>query len=805
MFNLNISQIVIGTFVGALALLTVSGMPSRVFHELGDLTDITEVVSAIDDQDSGWPECNGWLSSGYNKYPCRESALGWADGTLNQYATDLYLKGLPLPPSGSKDSTADVGGMTEAESDQAWYNWGLLEPSGYHFLSEGTACGIGPSSPHCNPPKNTPTPTVTNTPTPTITNTPTPTITNTPTPTATPTPDERKLNLSHIKCTRDYKIEVHFVVIGVSDSTSDHGEVEYKINGFTKVAPFVKKVGNVAHYTDTFAGSTGTYSVTEANVTIDGVIIYLSNPEDIHVVCERPTPTPTVTNTPTPTVTNTPTPTSTPTATPTPKPEKGYLKACKFHDTNGNGKKDSGEEGLIWDFKYQVNGGDWIDYKTAVNKWKVWDWKYQGCGEKVQLKPGDKVRVKESSKDGWIHTTPDDIVFHILKDETVVKWFGNKKEPVITPTPTPTNTPTPTVTNTPTPTVTPTPTPIQPQCPIPLKRGRTIVFFPTNDPLVSNKTEDRAQVTANNFGTLGMGVYDVTLASYDDHTGKPGQVQPNEQYFLKLFKGGDHFESSDSISDLPSNKDYLVEKVNSHLKVEKSINKIVAFHTAYKTSNPNSIYALCAAFDPIKPTATPTPTATATPTPTITPTATPTPTATGTPTPTPTGTVTPTPTATNTPTPTVTNTPTPTNTPVPDESACTGLSASPTSGATPLTVRFTASGFDNHGDIQEYEFDYGDSSDDQPQVWRQNEAEAAHRYEHAGSYIATVRVKDSRGHWRGGNSECRVEITVTGKPQVLGKSTAKGLPATGAPVAAGAVLLSLAGSGVALIRRFKLV
>jgi len=213
------------------------------------------------------------------------------------------------------------------------------------------------------------------------------------------------------------------------------------------------------------------------------------------------------------------------------------------------------------------------------------------------------------------------------------------------------------------------------------------------------------------------------------------------------------------------------------------------------------------------PTATPTATPTVTPTPTKKVTPTPTPTATNTPTPTATPTatptVTPTPTTTNTPTPTptgtLTPTPTATNTPVPDKSACTGLSASPTSGTVPLTVRFVASGFDNHGDIQEYEFDFGDSSDNQPQVWRQKDPEAAHRYENSGSFIATVRVKDSRGQWQGGNSECRVEINVSGQPQVLGKSTAKGLPETGAPAAAGALLLTLTGTGVALVRRFRLV
>jgi hypothetical protein len=176
--------------------------------------------------------------------------------------------------------------------------------------------------------------------------------------------------------------------------------------------------------------------------------------------------------------------------------------------------------------------------------------------------------------------------------------------------------------------------------------------------------------------------------------------------------------------------------------------------------------------------------------------------------PTPTPTVTPsaTPTATPSPTPTATATPTPTPTDDgDDEPRCTGLSANPDSGSSPLTVRFNASGFDPNGDILEYEFDFGDSSGFQPKVWKTEDSEAAHRYENSGSYIATVRVKDQGGRWRGGNDECRIEINVDGTPQVLSASTAKTLPATGssATIAGGLVLAGIVGR--LLYKRFKLI
>jgi hypothetical protein len=167
---------------------------------------------------------------------------------------------------------------------------------------------------------------------------------------------------------------------------------------------------------------------------------------------------------------------------------------------------------------------------------------------------------------------------------------------------------------------------------------------------------------------------------------------------------------------------------------------------------------------------------------------------------------TPTPTPTVTPTPTPTDIPTPTPTPNDDEpeSRCSGLSASPSSGTAPLTVRFTGSGYDEDGEIKLYKFDFGDASDDQPQVWEQEESEAHHRYIYEGTYFASLHVKDSRGNWRNGNDDCKLEIEVSDEPKVLGASTTTELPKTGA----GAVvvgILSLSSLGAYLYRRFSIV
>lgn len=158
-----------------------------------------------------------------------------------------------------------------------------------------------------------------------------------------------------------------------------------------------------------------------------------------------------------------------------------------------------------------------------------------------------------------------------------------------------------------------------------------------------------------------------------------------------------------------------------------------------------------------------------------------------------------------TPTPTPTSTPTPTPTPGEEpESRCTGLSASPSEGTAPLTVRFTGSGYDEDGEIKRYKFDFGDASGGQPQVWEQDESEAYHRYEYSGEYFAALHVKDSRGNWRNGENDCKVKITVNGKPKVLAAEI-KELPKTGAQAIALFGFVPLASLGAYLYRRFKLV
>ncbi len=168
---------------------------------------------------------------------------------------------------------------------------------------------------------------------------------------------------------------------------------------------------------------------------------------------------------------------------------------------------------------------------------------------------------------------------------------------------------------------------------------------------------------------------------------------------------------------------------------------------------------------------------------------------------------TPTPTPTLTPTPSITPTPTltPTPGPEPEQARCSGLSVSPEEGTAPLTVKFTGSGFDKNGPILEYEFDFGDASSGQPQIWKQKESDAAHKYEYPGTYVASLKVKDQGGQWRDGSGDCKKTITVNSKPQVLGTTTGSRLPETGIPSGLALGFLPLGLLGLFFYRHFKIL
>lgn len=78
-----------------------------------------------------------------------------------------------------------------------------------------------------------------------------------------------------------------------------------------------------------------------------------------------------------------------------------------------------------------------------------------------------------------------------------------------------------------------------------------------------------------------------------------------------------------------------------------------------------------------------------------------------------------------------------------DPPTCNYLNANPSSGSSPLTVSFTASGSDSDGTIIQYEFTFGDNTSP---VYTSN-AGATHQYANSGTYCAKVRFQDNSGNW----------------------------------------------------------
>ncbi len=145
----------------------------------------------------------------------------------------------------------------------------------------------------------------------------------------------------------------------------------------------------------------------------------------------------------------------------------------------------------------------------------------------------------------------------------------------------------------------PTPTPPPPPaCPIQPNGDRIIIDLPDTWNLRS--TAPTTLGPFDQFSPIPPGFYDVTLASYDDHSSKPSQVQPNEQWYLEgRDSGNNSVFASSAIDDLPDDQDYLVQTVSPPEDLGQAVTQLFAHHAFPGASSVNSIRPICAAFDPI--------------------------------------------------------------------------------------------------------------------------------------------------------------------------------------------------------------
>jgi hypothetical protein len=162
--------------------------------------------------------------------------------------------------------------------------------------------------------------------------------------------------------------------------------------------------------------------------------------------------------------------------------------------------------------------------------------------------------------------------------------------------------------------------------------------------------------------------------------------------------------------------------------------------------------------------------------------------------------------ATQTPTPTrrptinLTQTPTPRNSTA--LSSCKSLTVSSSRGAAPLTVRFTISGTDPNGQIQEYELDTGDVVAGEEEVLKQTTPTISYTFESPGIYNVSAWIKDSQGEWKESNA-CKKTITVSDTG--IGGKGGDELPETGLSFAAIAAITGLATGGFFLRKHYRLI
>ncbi len=94
----------------------------------------------------------------------------------------------------------------------------------------------------------------------------------------------------------------------------------------------------------------------------------------------------------------------------------------KYEDKNSNQTRDDGEQGLAWDFEWDLNGD---------NNWRAYRTNGDGSGDRVGgLKEGDKIRVREKGKDGWTATTATQLESTLKIGDTYTFKFGNKPRTV---------------------------------------------------------------------------------------------------------------------------------------------------------------------------------------------------------------------------------------------------------------------------------------------------------------------------------------------------------------------------------------
>jgi hypothetical protein len=145
--------------------------------------------------------------------------------------------------------------------------------------------------------------------------------------------------------------------------------------------------------------------------------------------------------------------------------------------------------------------------------------------------------------------------------------------------------------------------------------------------------------------------------------------------------------------------------------------------------------------------------------------------------------------------------PTPTAKPKP-KAVCSDLTAEPSEGAAPLSVKFDVECIDPDGEIGTYRYDMGYQKDGAQVVFESDKSEFATKFNDKGEYEVKLEVFNKDGE-KVDCTNCSLTISANGTPENGGIGGVAQLPQTGAPAVTGLILTSLGGLGFSILKVIK--
>ena len=143
--------------------------------------------------------------------------------------------------------------------------------------------------------------------------------------------------------------------------------------------------------------------------------------------------------------------------------------------------------------------------------------------------------------------------------------------------------------------------PSAPSCPFSTGTNKYVVNLGQGIRADQSQSNSRQLVNAN----LPAGTYNIRIMTWDPHSHHGAQGQNNEQVVLSLLgSGGTVLHTTNRSQDIPGNRDSIISTLSTNAVVSSNVQQVLAYHPEYPSSNPQSLTPICAEFTRV---ATPTP------------------------------------------------------------------------------------------------------------------------------------------------------------------------------------------------------